>query len=186
MPSGTYGVKKAERILRLYHIFLFCQEVSFKEMHDCGVPGSKKTILRDIAILKKVGVDIRYSAKRKAYVVNWDGCEERVFTENTAEARFLNKISRLISISGEIMPGIDCDKWYMENVPGATRRTMQRDFALLRKVGYEIWYQREMYDWYVHEDKPLRHYYCVPPNSLNDLWDKTDGPVVYGIWDVIV
>ena len=71
---------KTGRILDICHLFLTCEEVSEEEMHnnvrwtndkETGerIFWTKKTISRDIAALKLVGLPIQYSNKRKAYIL---------------------------------------------------------------------------------------------------------------------
>ena len=58
------------------------------------------------------------------------------------------------------MPTGDPDVWYRGKFPGSSKRTMQRDFAVLKTIGYRIYYKRE---WENPDDKddvqPPGHYY---------------------------
>ncbi len=53
----------------------------------------------------------------------------------------MQKLRRLCLVMREI-PWENCDKWYRETFPHVSRRTMQRDFAQLNALGYEIRYDR--------------------------------------------
>jgi hypothetical protein len=58
------------------------------------------------------------------------------------------------------LPYKDCDKWYGETFPEMSKRTMHRDFAELRAIGYDIYYKREWNDPVYKEDEfPPGHYY---------------------------
>ncbi len=167
MPRQRGGITKTQRILAIYHLFRYCSEVSMAEMKSM-LSGCNKTFSRDIALLKKAGVGIRYSVKRQAYVtVRCDGVPN--LPEGKADKRFLEKIIRLITVMDEI-PMEDCDIWYMENIPGAAKRTMQRDFAILNSIGYEIKYERSEFNYHdAGSDLPHGHYYCDSPNGAYSL-----------------
>jgi predicted DNA-binding transcriptional regulator YafY len=86
-----------------------------------------------------------------------------------ADARYMVKILRLISVMDDL-PSVDCDIWYMENIPQAAKRTMQRDFASLSAIGYEVRYERcgcNGHD--AGFDVPPRHYYCDKPSGAYHL-----------------
>ena len=60
---------KTERILSIYHMFKFFDEVSMQELKNYFGKISAKTFSRDIALLKRAGVPIRFSGRRKAFVL---------------------------------------------------------------------------------------------------------------------
>jgi predicted DNA-binding transcriptional regulator YafY len=47
--------KKTERILAIFHLLMYCKEVSFKEVTD-EIPVSKKTVYRDMCLLRQTGL----------------------------------------------------------------------------------------------------------------------------------
>ena len=166
-------MSKTERILSIYRMFRFeLDEVSMLELHK-NLPGHKRTFSRDIALLKRAGVPIRFSRSRKAFVLTDEtGNElrhsryraEPEFPESKKERQFLEKIIRLITMMDNF-PDKDCDVWYRETFPQASKRTMQRDFAVLKAVGWLIYYKREWDDPDdKSDDEPPGHYYCEAYN----------------------
>jgi predicted DNA-binding transcriptional regulator YafY len=171
MPAAKQKISKTERILRIFHMFRFYKEVSMQELNDSLQGWSGRTFSRDVAILKRAGVPIRFSGRRNAFVlVDENG---REFTKKTRrlslrkpdypdskkERQYIDKIIRLITMMAD-MPGEDCDKWYGETFPEMSKRTMHRDFAVLKSVGYEIKYKREWDDpEYKDDEQPIRRYY---------------------------
>lgn len=131
---------KTSRILSVFHLFRHCNEVSFKEITDL-LPVSKKTVYRDILLLKQAGVlHIRYSQKRKAFVLIDMQFHPPRFPENRTRKLYLEKIIRLCTLMFEL----DWENpvaWYREHYPRLSDRTRQRDFAELSKIGYRIFYE---------------------------------------------
>ena len=144
-----------------------------QELRDTLHGWSNKTFSRDITLLKRAGVPIRFSGRRKAFVlVDEAGKEDHRtdyrtapdFPEGKKERQYLEKIIRLTTMIDDL-PNEDCDVWYRETFPEASKRTMQRDFATLKNVrtndiGYVVYYKRE---WENPDDKdddqPPGHYY---------------------------
>jgi predicted DNA-binding transcriptional regulator YafY len=169
LPEAKKTITKTERILSIYHLFRFCEEVSMQELRNYFRNISDKTFSRDIALLKRAGVPIRFSGRRKAFVlVDETGKESTItphrapdFPEGKKERQFIEKIIRLMTIMDEL-PYEDCDVWYRETFPEASKRTMHRDFATLKRVGpgYVIYYKREWENPYDKDDEqPPGHYY---------------------------
>lgn len=160
------NITKTQRVLAVYHLLRYCSEVSMKELED-NLPGCRKTFSRDIALLKKAGIPVRYSARQRAFILDYEkGYTEPNYPEGKSERRYLEKLVRLI----EVMQGIpyeDCDIWYTETFPGVSKRTMQRDFATLNSIGYDIRYARS--EEYVDFDMPVNRYYCDEPNGAYGL-----------------
>ena len=174
--------EKTIRILTIYHLFRFCEEVSMEEIRSAVGEWNKKTILRDIAILKNAGVPIYYSNSRKAYITK---CEEdtegetqqqysQVFIGGVREKQYIDKITRLTTMMSE-MPYQDCDVWYRETFPDLSERTMKRDFAILKNVefiyhdgSYEVVYKRawEFPEIKDGEDPPGHYYFDAAENQL--------------------
>jgi len=170
MPDVAKTISKTERILSIYHMFRFYEEVSMQELRNCFSNISDKTFSRDIALLKRAGVPIRYSGRRKAFVlVDETGKEDACapfraqpnLPEGKKERQFIEKIIRLMTMMDEL-PYENCDVWYREAFPESSKRTMQRDFATLKKIGpgYVIYYKREWDKPYDKDDEqPPGHYY---------------------------
>ena len=161
-------INKTERILSIYHLLMFCEEVSTRELTQL-LPGSKKTFYRDIALLKKAGVQVRYSVRRQAFTLTATKQGKPDFPESKSETRYIEKIIRLMTVMDD-MPDEDCDIWYMAAIPGASKRTMQRDFATLAAIGYKIMYERKTYNSHnAGFDLPTRRYYCDKPYDTYGL-----------------
>jgi predicted DNA-binding transcriptional regulator YafY len=167
MPKSAKTISKTERILSIYSMFRLRHEVSMRDLHE-NLPGHKRTFSRDIALLKRTGVPIRFSRQRKAFVLTDEAGNELPcskyravpeFPERKKERQSFKKIIRFITMIDDL-PGEDCDVWYRETFPQASKRTMQRDFAVLKAVGFVIYYKREWADPDYKSDKqPPGHYY---------------------------
>ena len=168
MEKYERKIGKTERILSVYHLLKLCDEVSMQELKQL-LPGSKKTFSRDIASLKKCGIPIRYSAKRQAFVLESVEETEAAKAAGKKEEIFLQKLRRLTQMMDE-MPAENCDKWYADTFPHTSKRTMQRDFAVMNAIGYRIKYEREAFNSHdAGNDLPIRHYYCDRPYSAYEL-----------------
>lgn len=168
MTKNPKEINKTERILSIYHLLRFCEEVSIQELENL-LPGCRKTFSRDIALLKSAGVQIRYSVRQKAFVCEEDKLMEPDFPESKSGQRFVEKLIRLIITMSDISEE-DCDQWYQEAFPDISKRTMQRDFAVLNAIGYQIKYEREEFN--MHNagcDLPPGHYYCDRPYETYGL-----------------
>ena len=168
MSKSAKTISKTERILSIYNMFRLLHEVSMLELYK-NLPGHKRTFSRDIALLKRAGVPIRFSKRRKAFVLTDEagnelpGSKYRAapeFPESKKERQSFEKIIRFITMMDDL-PEEDCDVWYRGTFPKASKRTMQRDFAMLKKaVSYLIYYKREWDDPYDKSDRqPPGHYY---------------------------
>ena len=62
-------ITRVQRILGVYHLLQFCEEVSFQEIvNNMPAAAKLKTFHRDVKLLQELGViDARYSNKAKAY-----------------------------------------------------------------------------------------------------------------------
>ena len=170
MPRQTGRISKTERILSVYYLLRHCEEVSMQELRNNLKGWSDKTFSRDIAFLKQAGVPIRFSMKRKAFVLRYNIADViPALPENKKEQQFIEKLIRLTTIMDD-MPDEDCDMWYRETFSKTSKRTMQRDFATLNSIGYEIKYERTEFN--SHDaglDVLPRHYYCDRPNGAYAL-----------------
>lgn len=146
-------ISKLSRVLVVYHLLVNCRVISMKGLME-ELPGSKKTLQRDIALIKKVGVSVRYSRKRKGYILTERKFSSPDLSGNSTERRVLKRLRRLFYMIRK-MPEEDCDEWYRETFPKNSRRTMQRDFAALNDIGYGIHYARSLDD---RDRIPIGHY----------------------------
>lgn len=139
-----------------------------KELIDC-LPGSRKTFSRDLKLLRQAGVPIAYKAKQNAFLLEQESPVPAVQPDSPAQARVQNHLRRLMCLMDNL-PSEDCDVWYREQFPGISRRTMQRDFALLCSIGYRVKYETEEFN--CHDagmDQPTGHYYCDRPMGTYEL-----------------
>lgn len=134
-------ISKMSRILSVYYLLLDCEEVTWEEL--APLMGCKKTIQRDIALLRQAGASVQFNKVRKAYVMQCKKLSKIGDIRNKAQERWLYKLQRLMMALQE-MPEEDCDIWYKETFPQISKRTMQRDFAELNKLGFEIHYERDL------------------------------------------
>jgi predicted DNA-binding transcriptional regulator YafY len=176
MPRPGKSISKTERILEIYHLFKTCWEVSAQEIIDSvGSGWSTKTFSRDISLLKSAGVPIHYSGKQKAYVLAYkkgegvppDKPNNKPEPAGGKKAeQYIEKLRRLTTLMDFLRGMTDepCDVWYRETFPEISERTMQRDFALLRSIGYIIEYKRAWDEpWDKENELPLGFYYFMEP-----------------------
>ena len=178
-------VPRTPRILSIFHLFKHCQEVSFKEITD-QMPIGRKTIVRDIELLRQAGLlNIRYSKRLRAFVPA-DGdsmiCRETPqFPDSKQQRLYMKKIIRLTALMCAMNEKSDPAVWYRANYPELSRRTMQRDFSELREIGYRTYYQSTLY---YDGDHPAGSYYCGLPDGAYglDTFDPlTFGPDAFGL-----
>ena len=163
MPK-TAENRKTERILSIFHLLSYCDEVSFKEVFNYWGRVSKKTVYRDMCLLRQLGFQIEFDRKLKAFVMSQEKGEQRIpVTENQSRRRYIQKISRLIDMMRNMDSADDPAEWYRENYPNLSARTMQRDFKVLNSIGYVVGYMRGADEWEKHE--PYK-YYCEYPGSI--------------------
>ena len=79
------------------------------------------------------------------------------------------------------LPEEDCDLWYHAHFPDTSRRTMQRDFALLNSLGYRVKYETEEFN--SHDagmDVPTGHYYCDRPTGAYEFYTFKPDSEIWG------
>lgn len=153
----NHSISKTSRILAIYHLFLTCQEVSYKELADqLGI--GKKMASRDISLLQNAGIlKVRYDRNAQAFIpVNLDTFSVEP-QESKQKQKYMEKLQRccilMRRIQEEFGPGDRLPYWplwvrgtmskidyYQKILPGVSDRTRQRDFQELEKLGYEICY----------------------------------------------
>lgn len=152
---------KLERQLLLYDIFSGCMVTRLEDI-TARLPVQKKMIQRDICDLMDAGlICVVYSRKEQGYVENG----QPVFSEAAAGRRKshlsrLNRLGRLMKelynediplwekkdredIWGEQEEYITAKRFYHELFPGLSERTRQRDFEVLTRIGYEIYFDKQ-------------------------------------------
>lgn len=151
------ALSQVERQLLLYELFIFNSEFVSKELIKSCLPISDRMMQRDIQHLMEAGlISVKYSRVENAYIQH---PEEVVFNPNGATGRWLIHLERLNRI-GTLMRKLDNDninedeifdrtklksikQSYEELYPGIPDRTRQRDFDVLRNIGYPIQYIRQ-------------------------------------------
>ena len=157
--------RKTKRILGIFHLLNRRNEASFKEVTDIKSV-SKKTVYRDICILRQIGYQIEYVKKAGAFVM-LPGKKLPNYPENMTRRRYLKKISRLTNMMNNMDGAADPAEWYREKYPELSARTMQRDFKTLTSIGYEVNYMRGVDE---RGELPAYRYYCVFPGSIDDIY----------------
>ena len=132
---------RLSRVLSVYHLILHCPDGISMEVLRLSLDGCTKTFQRDIALLRQAGENIRVHPKGRCYVLEAGPYPHPAPPKNGPQERLIQKLHRLCVVMREI-PDEGCDKWYRETFPQVSRRTMQRDFALLNELGYAIHYDR--------------------------------------------
>jgi predicted DNA-binding transcriptional regulator YafY len=158
-------ISKTERLLAVFHLLRYCKEVSFKEVTD-EIPVSKKTVYRDMRLLRQIGWDINFSRERSAFVMSRDRGAPQ-FPANKTQHMYMEKILRLTILMTEMISAEDPAAWYRLRFPDLSKRTMQRDFRILNGIGYLVGYQREIDDW---QGREVGKYYCEWPASTYGLY----------------
>lgn len=150
---------------------LCCGVVHYMEHYGFHV--SKKTVYRDVKLLKRAGIlQVYYSQKEKAYIpadgdIMHGSCttlnSEREFLspilpEGKNQRFYMERIIRLCRIMVQVIWDEIEDPlgWYRRNYPQLSDRTCQRDFELLREIDYKMEYLPE------DEDGPGGYYYEYP------------------------
>lgn len=189
--SGEVEMSKLERQLKLYKILLPYAIAQISEI--CQVfPYNKRLLQRDLADLKGAGlVAVKYSRKGKGYVkTKIPDFEEDAPPRRKAYLKQLNRLGRLLSeLVNEDVPlekkkedqeeggpqsyvtAKDC---YNALFPGLSERTRQRDFAILRKLGHQIFYD------------PADHCFSYNEDDFSLGWvdapKKIDDAYLDGVW----
>jgi len=152
-------INKTSRQLVIFHIFLCSTCVEISDITRL-IRTSRKTFARDLKDLSDAGLlKIRFSKKQNGFVHSDDKnrCpfSPPILTNNQSRNRHLLKLDRLVAIMIELrghteIPCYECEDlnqetcstWYKKRFPELNRKTMQRDFSELNKIGYEIKYDR--------------------------------------------
>lgn len=152
-------IPKIFRQLILFHIFLCSKVIEINEITSLIKIGYK-TIQRDLRELQNAGLlNIKFSKKENGYIhVNDNNrCpfSQTVFSDNKAKNIHLEKLIRLATIMIELRDHQyknheSWSSWYKNKFSNVSRKTMQRDFVELNKIGYEIQYDRSEKCYVVH------------------------------------
>lgn len=182
---------RIERQLRLYEVVCQLAIVQFSDV--CEIfPYNMRLLQRDLADLRDAGlVSVKYSKKGKGYVKT--GVPE--FNEGTKPCKktHLKRLHRLGVLMSELV-NEDIPLWekkdnqengdvqeyvtskdsYNELFPGLSERTRQRDFEVLRNIGYDVGYIPDEYRFY-QDDYRF-------PLGWSNVREEIDDDFVDGNW----
>lgn len=155
--EGIIVLSQVERQLLLYELFLFNPDFVTRELIKIAVPIPDRMLQRDLEHLTEAGlICVSYSRKEAGYIQH----PKKVrFNPNGAGGRKLLHLKRLSRI-GMLMENLYNDlpdedeifdvkklksikQRYEELCPEIPDRTRQRDFTVLRDIGYPIEYIRK-------------------------------------------
>lgn len=170
---------RLERQLRLYEVICRYDIAQFSDI--CEVfPYSMRLLHRDLADLRDAGLaSVKYSRKGKGYFITGiPKLNEKAAPCKKAHLKRLNRLGRLMSElenediplwekkdneeDGEVREYITAKDSYNQMFPGLSERTRQRDFEVLRNIGYQVFYNSSDHCFSWDEDsftlacKPLR------------------------------
>lgn len=165
-------ISRTARILSIYHLFLYCDEVSIKEITDQMPEVNPATAKRDIALLNRAGVlRSEYSRKANAYIPLSTDIDETYISESESERENIERIRRLCILMQEL-DEFDMEveplhiRIYEKLFPNVKKRTRERDFKALKEIGYIV--RREL-EYFPDEDKEKRCYSLAIPNGTYSL-----------------
>lgn len=182
---------RLERQLRLYEVI--CQYAISQFSAVCEIfPYNMRLLQRDLADLKDAGlVSVKYSRKGKGYVkTGIPEFNEKVKPCKKAHLKRLNRLGRLMSElvnediplwekkenqeNGDYEEYVTSKASYNELFPGLSERTRQRDFEVLRNIGYDVSYDSVEHRFYQGDYRF--------PLGWTDVPDEIDDDFVDGIW----
>ncbi|MCI8295128.1 MAG: hypothetical protein HFG22_04465 [Lachnospiraceae bacterium] len=175
--SDKVKMSKLERQLKLYEVLLPYAIAQFSEI--CQVyPYNKRLLQRDLADLKAAGlVAVKYSRKGKGYVkTGIPDFEEDVPPKRKMYLKKLDRLGRLLSElvnedqeEGDPQGCVTAKVCYDTLFPGLSERTRQRDFAILRKLGHQIFYDHVDHCFSYNEDD-FRLGWVDAPKKIDDAY----------------
>lgn len=182
---------RLERQLRLYEVICKYAIVQFSSV--CQVfPYNMRLLQRDLADLRDAGlVSVKYSRKGKGYIITGiPELNEKAAPCKKAHLKRLNRLGRLMSglenediplwekkdneEDGDVREYFTAKDSYNQMFPGLSERTRQRDFEVLRNIGYQVFYDSADHCFYQDEDRFTL--VCEP------LRDEIDDDFVDGTW----
>lgn len=153
------SMPKIERQLRLYELVCGYTITSFEAIREVFPDSSRRMIQRDLKDLKDAGlVSVKYVRKAQGYVKEKQtpGFNEKTGTCRKAHLKRLHRIGRLMSelynediplyekkdneAEGEVREYVTSKDSYNKLFPGLSERTRQRDFEVLCRLGYQVFY----------------------------------------------
>lgn len=177
-------ITRVQRILGVYHLFMYCEEVSYQEIeNNMRSVADPKTFKRDVMLLKDIGViSAKYSNKRKAYISTEIQCGEPNYPESVTKRKNMERIRRLC----DLMYAWSCNDEMRDNgsleplhiqlynrlFPNMSPRTRKRDIDELIGIGYMVienyeLFDSKFFDMWVDDEPPKGYYFRAPAEA----WD---------------
>ncbi|MCI8663722.1 MAG: hypothetical protein HFG69_10855 [Hungatella sp.] len=182
---------RLERQLRLYEVICRYAIAQFSNICE-AFPYNKRLLQRDLADLREAGlVSVKYSRKGKGYFVTGiPEFNEKAAPCKKAHLKRLNRLGRLMSglenadiplwekkdnaADGDVREYFTAKDSYNRMFPGLSERTRQRDFEMLRNMGYQVFYD------------PVDHCFSWDEDSFvlvcRPLREEIDDDFVDGTW----
>lgn len=134
-------IRQTERQMILYDLFSTLEAVSYSDIRFVLKQVEKRTLQRDLKDLSMAGmVHVTYSNEQKAYVPCDEG-EEKTCEISDKKAAHLEKLKRL-AFCMTLTESADPIAEYMQKYPNASKRMRERDFEVLRNIGFLAGYDR--------------------------------------------
>lgn len=158
--ESTDGLPRIERQLRLYECVCRCGITVFGIVCEF-FPYNMRLLQRDLADLRDAGlVAVKYSKKAGGYIkTGVPAFDQKAAPRRRAHLVRLNRLGRLMSElenedvpweekkenqeNGEEQEYFTAKDSYNQLFPGLSERTRQRDFEVLRNIGYWVRYNVE-------------------------------------------
>ncbi len=153
---------RIERQLRLYELVCGYAITGFEVIEEVFPDSNKRMIRRDLKDLKDAGlVCVKYSRKGNGYIKEKEIPEfsQQAKPRRMAHLKRLNRLGRLMSEldnediplwekkdreeDGEIQEYLTAKDSYNQLFPGLSEQTRQRDFEVLRNIGYDVSYDHQ-------------------------------------------
>lgn len=182
---------KIERQLKLYELVCSYAVVQFSMIEELFPHIGRRMVQRDLNDLKDAGlISVTFSRKAKGYIKEKE--KPKISQEKSpCKTAYLKKLNRLGTLMRELY-NEDIPLWekksneedgdyqeyptskdcYNQLFPGLSERTRQRDFEILRRIGYRVWYD--------HSD------HCFVQDDFDLGWmeapDMVDDDFLDGTW----
>lgn len=181
MMEDRKRLPRIQRQLQLYDYVCRYQIAQFSGI--CEIfPYNKRLLQRDLADLRDAGlVAVKYSKKAKGYIkTGVPAFDQTAAPRRKAHLVQLNRIGRLMSeLENEDIPQEDkkekrengeeqeyftAKDSYNQLFPGLSERTRQRDFEVLRNIGYWIRYNAQEH---YFDQEEFNFAWCDAPKEID-------------------
>lgn len=143
---------RTKRLLTLFYLFDSWQEVNWQEIED-WIRVNPRTIKQDLAFLRQAGlIRTKYNQTIKGYQSLPTKDVLAQFPEGKAQRRYMERIIRI----ARLIDSMECSwddnliDFFREHYPNISDRTRQRNFNLLREMGFTIYYTPAEYEFPGH------------------------------------